>query len=133
MIKLNFFKRLKKIFKGEKVSFEFKNIRVKDIENEINLKAKGESDGKNNLPSEHSEVFSITENEAITKYDERRHDAVSDAANYLDPIKNKILGHEAKITVKKSPNEKTNTIITYPVMYGRVGGNSVWREREIRE
>jgi len=50
-----------------------------------------------------------------------------------DPIKNKILGHEAKITVKKAPNEKTNTIITYPVMYGRVGGNSVWREREIRD
>tara|TARA_R100000008_G_scaffold78907_2_gene60220 strand:+ start:1219 stop:2358 length:1140 start_codon:yes stop_codon:yes gene_type:complete len=50
-----------------------------------------------------------------------------------DPVKNKILGHEAKITVKKSPNEKTNTIISYPVMYGRSGGNSVWKEREIRD
>jgi len=50
-----------------------------------------------------------------------------------DPIKNKILGHEAKITIKKSPNEKTNTIICYPVRYGGKGGNSVWKEREIRD
>jgi RecA/RadA recombinase len=50
-----------------------------------------------------------------------------------DPIKNKIVGHEVKITIKKSPNEKTNTLITYPIMYGRKGGNSIWREREIRD
>ena len=48
------------------MSFEFKDIYVADIENEISLKSKGEVDGKNNLPSENSEVFSITENEAIT-------------------------------------------------------------------
>ncbi len=28
----------------------------------------------------------------------------------IDPVKNKILGHTAKITVKKSPNEKTNYV-----------------------
>jgi RecA/RadA recombinase len=50
-----------------------------------------------------------------------------------DPIKNKILGHEVKIIIKKSPNEKTNTLVTYPVMYGRKGGNSIWKEREIRD
>ena len=82
------------------MSFEFKNNKVKDIENEINLKSRAESDGKNNLPSEHAEVFFITEEEAITKYDERRHDAVSDAANYLEPIKNKIIGY-ASILGKK--------------------------------
>ena len=52
----------------KKMSFDFKNIKVKDIEKEIHLKDKAESDGKNNLPSETSEVFSITENEAIIKY-----------------------------------------------------------------
>ena len=36
-----------------------------------------------------------------------------------------------KITVKKSPNEKTNYTLEYPVKYGRTGGNSIWVEREI--
>lgn len=48
-----------------------------------------------------------------------------------DPEKNKITGHYAKITVKKSPNEKTNAVIKYPVLYGRKDGKSIWIEKEI--
>ena len=48
-----------------------------------------------------------------------------------DPDKNKIIGHFAKITVKKSPNEKTNAVIKYPILYGRKGGKSIWIEKEI--
>ena len=48
-----------------------------------------------------------------------------------DPEKNKIIGHYAKITVKKSPNEKTNAVVKYPVLYGRKGGKSIWIEKEI--
>ena len=48
-----------------------------------------------------------------------------------DPDKNKIIGHFAKITVKKSPNEKTNAVIKYPILYGRKGGKSIWVEKEI--
>lgn len=48
-----------------------------------------------------------------------------------DVNKNPILGHWAKVTVKKSPNEKTNTMTAYPIRYGRVGGKSVWIEKEI--
>lgn len=49
----------------------------------------------------------------------------------IDQQKNKILGHIAKITVKKSPIEKTNYTLEYPIKYGRTGGNSIWVEREI--
>jgi len=49
----------------------------------------------------------------------------------IDQQKNKILGHIAKITVKKSPNEKTNYTLQYPIKYGRVNGTSVWVEREV--
>lgn len=49
----------------------------------------------------------------------------------VDQQKNKILGHMAKITVKKSPNEKTNYTLEYPIKYGRTGGNSIWVEREV--
>ena len=50
-----------------------------------------------------------------------------------DPMKNKIIGHWAKITVKKSPNEKTNTQIRYPIKYGRKGSSSIWKEYEIKD
>ena len=49
----------------------------------------------------------------------------------IDKEKNPILGHNVKITVKKSPNEKTNYTLEYPIKYGREGGNSVWVEREL--
>ena len=52
-------------------------------------------------------------------------------AQPIDKIKNKILGHNVKVTVKKSPNEKTNYVVEYPIRYGRTGGKSVWVEREI--
>lgn len=48
-----------------------------------------------------------------------------------DRIKNKILGHWVKILIKKSPNEKSNIIVSYPVKYGRTNGQSVWVEYEI--
>ena len=100
MMRFNLLKTIRNLLRGNKLrgnkmSFEFKEVDVEDIENEISLKSKGEVDGKNNLPSEDSEVFSITENEAITKFDNKRHSAVSDAARFLDPIKNKIIGYAA--------------------------------------
>lgn len=49
----------------------------------------------------------------------------------IDPITNPIIGHFAKVTVKKSPNEKTNLTIPYPIKYGRTDGNSIWVEKEI--
>jgi RecA/RadA recombinase len=51
--------------------------------------------------------------------------------NKIDLVKNPIIGHFAKVTVKKSPNEKTNLTIPYPIKYGRNNGNSVWVEKEI--
>ena len=48
-----------------------------------------------------------------------------------DIKKNKILGHYAKVIIKKSPNEKTNLSIHYPVRYGRADGTSIWKEYEV--
>ena len=95
LTQFNFFSKVIKKFRGRIMSFEFPKTEVADVEKEINLKEKARTDGENNLPPENSEVFSNCENEAITKYDERRHSAVLQAANYLDPIKNKIIGYAA--------------------------------------
>lgn len=40
-------------------------------------------------------------------------------------------GHWCKVLFKKSDNEKTNTIVKYPVKYGATNGKSVWLELEI--
>jgi RecA/RadA recombinase len=49
----------------------------------------------------------------------------------IDINNNPIIGHFAKVTVKKSPIEKTNLTIAYPIRYKRTNGNSIWIEKEI--
>lgn len=49
----------------------------------------------------------------------------------IDLDKNPVIGHWAKVTVKKSPNEKTNLQIPYPIRYGRKNGTSIWVEKEL--
>lgn len=50
----------------------------------------------------------------------------------IDPDpKGEIVGHFCRIAFKKTPNEKTNKIVSYPVRYGTKGGNTVWIEYEI--
>lgn len=48
-----------------------------------------------------------------------------------DRMTNKIIGHWAKLMIKKSPNEKSGTLVLYPIKYGRTGGKSIWVEYEI--
>jgi RecA/RadA recombinase len=48
-----------------------------------------------------------------------------------DPVKNKIIGHNVKIAIKKSTNESTNSKVQYPIKYGRKEGSSVWKEYEV--
>jgi RecA/RadA recombinase len=48
-----------------------------------------------------------------------------------DPLKNKIVGHSVKITIKKSTNETTNSKVQYPIKYGRKDGGSIWKEYEV--
>jgi len=43
------------------------------------------------------------------------------------------VGHWAKITFKKSPNEKDGKEIKYPIKHKQNGGNSVWVEYEIAD
>jgi RecA/RadA recombinase len=50
-----------------------------------------------------------------------------------DVQKNPYIGHQVKVTVKKSPNERTNSVIRYPIRYGRKNGTSNWIEKEISD
>jgi RecA/RadA recombinase len=54
------------------------------------------------------------------------------SASRLDE-KGKPIGHYCKIVFRKSVNEKTGSMVKYPIIYGRTGGNSVWVEREVSD
>jgi hypothetical protein len=43
---------------------------------------------------------------------------------------NQAEGHNCKVIIRKSSNEKTLMNLTYPIKYGRVGG-SIWSEKEV--
>jgi RecA/RadA recombinase len=47
--------------------------------------------------------------------------------------KDKIIGHWAKILLRKTTNEKDGVEITYPIKHGRKNGKSVWLEYEISD
>ena len=59
-----------------------------------------------------------------------RKDRIRAKPNEPASAANPPVGHWVSITIKKSPNEKTERTIEYPVKYGRKG-NSVWIEREL--
>lgn len=46
---------------------------------------------------------------------------------------NKILGHYAKVVIRKSTNETTGMTISYPIKHGKNGASSIWIEKEIFE
>ena len=63
---------LKKLFNLVNNMFKFEDVKVKIIEDKINLRNTATTDGKNNLPRSNSETFSNCENEALIFADEFR-------------------------------------------------------------
>lgn len=49
----------------------------------------------------------------------------------FDKDKNPIIGHNVRLTIKKSDKENENTRVEYPIKHGRSDGNSIWIEHEI--
>ena len=96
-MKFNFLKKIKGLFRGNKMSYTFTNVNVRQIENKINLKENATNDGKNNLPRSASETFSNCESEAIISADEFRNSQISKAVDYLNSIKGKIIDSTSKL------------------------------------
>jgi hypothetical protein len=88
---------IKRYLNKNSMSYEFKNTKVKTIEDKIKLREKATTDGKNNLPRSESETFSNCENEAIVSTDEIRNEEIENSVTYLNTIKNKIIDSTAKL------------------------------------
>jgi RecA/RadA recombinase len=48
-----------------------------------------------------------------------------------DKIKNKFIGHIARVKINKSMNENSSIIVEYPIKHGAIGGKSIWKSMEI--
>ena len=99
-MRFNFLRNIRNLFRGNKMSYDFNNVKVLQIEKKINLKDTATNDGKNNLPRSASETFSNCENEAIITADEFRNAQVSKAVDYLNSIKGKVIDSTAKLGQK---------------------------------
>ena len=100
MIRFNLLKLIRNLLRGNKMSYIFTDVNVKQIEIKINLKENATNDGKNNLPRSSSETFSNCESEAIITADEFRNSQVSKAVDYLNSIKGKVIDSTAKLGQK---------------------------------
>ena len=91
---------IKRNLKKNKMSYEFKSSKVAKIEDNIKLKDRATTDGKNNLPRPESETFSNCENEAIVSSDQMRNEEIEKSVAYLNSIKNQIIDSTAKLGQK---------------------------------
>jgi len=48
-----------------------------------------------------------------------------------DQGKEGIVGHFCRVILRKTPNEKTGSLVRYPIKYFRKNGESVWTEQEV--
>lgn len=47
--------------------------------------------------------------------------------------KNPIIGHHARVNIRKSTNESSGRLVKYPIKFKVAGGSSIWIEREIAD
>ncbi len=88
-----------KMFKNKKrgFMFEFPNVKVKILEDKINVNRNAQTDGKLNIPPSNSKHLSVCENEAVVAADEFRASQVSKAIGALKNLEEKIRDSQSKL------------------------------------
>ena len=98
LIKEKIISWLKNIFKrGENMSFEFPRVRVKLLEEKIQVLKNAQTDGKLNIPPTESKHLTVTENEAVASADEFRASQVKQATGTLKNLETKIRDSQSQL------------------------------------
>ena len=77
--------------------FEFPNVKVKILEDKINVNKNAQTDGKLNIPPSNSKHLSVCENEAVVAADEFRASQVNKAIGALKNLEEKIRDSQSKL------------------------------------
>ena len=88
-----------KIFNNKKkgLMFEFPNVKVKILEDKVNVNKNAQTDGKLNIPPSNSKHLSVTENEAVVAADEFRASQVNKAIGALKNLEGQIRDSQSKL------------------------------------
>ena len=88
-----------KMFNNEKrgLMFEFPNVKVKILEDKIDVTKNAQTDGKLNEPKSNSKNLSVTENEAFVAADEFRASQVNKATLVLKTLEERIRENQSKL------------------------------------
>ncbi len=89
--------KIKNLVYSKNMEFEFTNVRVKILEDKINVAQNAKTDGKLNLPPSESEHVSKCENEAIIQADEFRASQVAKANTVLKNLEKKITDSQSQL------------------------------------
>ena len=77
--------------------FEFPNVKVKILEDKIDVSKNAQTDGKLNIPPSNSKHLSVCENEAMVSADEFRASQVSKATTVLKNLEEKIRNSQSTL------------------------------------
>ena len=99
MIRLikRFISWLKNIFKGVSMSYEFPSVRVKILEDKIEVTKNAQTDGKLNIPPTESKHLTVCENEAVANADEFRASQVKHATRTLKNLEDNIRNSQSQL------------------------------------
>ena len=89
--------KIKDLFKVKKMKYEFPNVKVKILEDKINITNNAQTDGKLNEPKSNSKTVSVCENEALVSADEFRAKEVTKATAVLANLEEKIRESQSKL------------------------------------
>ena len=88
-----------KLFNNKKWGqmFEFLNVKVKILEDKVNINRNAQTDGKLNIPPSNSKHLSVCENEAVVTADEFRASQVNKAIVALKSLEEKIMVSQSEL------------------------------------
>ena len=89
--------KIKGLFKGGRMKYEFPNVKVKKIEDTISVTQNAQTDGKLNEPKTNSKTLSVCENEAVVSADQFRAQEVAKAKTVLSNLEEKIRDSQSKL------------------------------------
>ena len=89
--------KVKKLFGGKNMFFEFPDVKVKLLEDKIDVKTNAATDGKHDLPTTEQNNLSGCENEATIQAEEFRSGQVKKATEFLKHIETKIVDSTARL------------------------------------
>ena len=93
------------IFKNKKrgLMFEFPNVKVKILEDKIDVTKNAQTDGKLNIPPSNSKHLTVCENEAVVDADEFRASQVNKAISALKNLEGQIRDSQSKLDQDNFP------------------------------